>query len=99
MSNQTVLTDRTVSISEMRKNPTRYFQDGPVAVLSHNRTAGYMVSPELFERMASLLSQTQEASGVTARFKISPERLKEVAQRGFERMENLKPEDIGAFAE
>lgn len=53
----TVLTDLAVSISEFKKNPAEVLRKAgvrPVAVLSHNRPAFYMVEPKLF---ASLLEQ------------------------------------------
>lgn len=99
MSSQTVLAQKTVKVSELRKNPTKFFEDGPVAVLSHSRTAGYMVNAELFERMASVFLQTQQEPGFTANFRVSSERLKEIGKKGFELMENPKPEEIGEFAE
>ena len=51
---QAIYADYCVSISEFKKNPAqtlRSAENKPVAVLSHNRTAFYMVTPELFEAM------------------------------------------------
>ncbi len=50
----TILTDFTVSISVFKKNPTKVLReagDAPVAVLSHNRTAFYVVEPKVYENM------------------------------------------------
>ena len=49
---ETILADQTVSMSEFKKNPAavlRQAQSKPVAVLSHNKAAFYMVEPRLFE--------------------------------------------------
>ncbi len=35
-----ILAEKSVNISELRKNPAKYFIDQPVAVLSNNRPAG-----------------------------------------------------------
>jgi len=56
---QTLLVDRTVSMSEFKKNPAsvlRQAQNHPVAVLSHNKPAFYMVEPALFEAMLDELA-------------------------------------------
>jgi antitoxin StbD len=50
----TILTDFTVSISVFKKNPAKVLReagDAPVAVLSHNRTAFYIVEPKVYENM------------------------------------------------
>jgi len=50
-----VLTDHTVSISELKTNPQKALSSGegsPVAVLNHNKVEFYIVSPELFELLS-----------------------------------------------
>lgn len=45
---------QTISISEFKRNPAQALRvagDQPVAVLSHNRPAFYMVPPKLFQRL------------------------------------------------
>ena len=50
-----------VSISELKKNPSAVFEgaeDYPVAVLKRNKTAGYVVSKEMFEKMVELVEES-----------------------------------------
>lgn len=61
---QTIYADYCVSISEFKKNPAqtlRSAENKPVAVLSHNRAAFYMVTPELFEAMVDALADLELA--------------------------------------
>ncbi len=56
---QTLVVDRTVSMSEFKKNPAsvlRQAQNHPVAVLNHNKPAFYMVEPAFFEAMLDELA-------------------------------------------
>jgi len=46
VSTQTILADETVSISEFRKKNQEYFTGHAIAVLSSNRTAGYIIGAE-----------------------------------------------------
>ena len=58
---QSLLTDLTVSMSDFRKNPAKVLRDAktqPVAVLSHNKAAFYMVDPVLFE---ALIDEVEDA--------------------------------------
>lgn len=55
----TIYADQTISMSEFKKNPAQVLREAgekPVAVLSHNRPAFYMVSPRLFESMLEELA-------------------------------------------
>lgn len=54
----TIYADQTISMSEFKKNPAQVLReagDQPVAVLSHNRPAFYMVTPKLFESLVEEL--------------------------------------------
>lgn len=56
---QTIYSDVMISMSEFKKNPAAVLRDAknrPVAVLSHNKTAFYMVEPALFEAMLEELA-------------------------------------------
>lgn len=49
-----IYADLSISMSEFKKNPAQVLRtagEKPVAVLSHNRPAFYMVSPMLFEAL------------------------------------------------
>lgn len=59
---QTLYTDLTVSMSDFKKNPAKVLRDAgaqPVAVLSHNKAAFYMVEPGLFEAMLEDLADAR----------------------------------------
>lgn len=59
---QSLHTDLTVSMSEFKKNPARVLRDAgaqPVAVLSHNKAAFYMVEPGIFEAMLEDLADAR----------------------------------------
>ncbi len=59
---QAIFADMTVSMSEFKKNPAavlRQANSRPVAVLSHNTAAFYMVEPRLFEAMLDELADQE----------------------------------------
>ncbi len=51
-----ILAEKSVNITELRKNPAKYFIDQPVAVLSNNRPAGYLLSASAFEALMDMLA-------------------------------------------
>ena len=54
-----IYADFSVSMSEFKKNPAQVLRTAgkkPVAVLSHNRPAFYMITPELFEALVEAMS-------------------------------------------
>ena len=58
---QSLLTDLTISMSDFKKNPAKVLRDAktqPVAVLSHNKAAFYMIDPVLFE---ALIDEVEDA--------------------------------------
>ncbi|SEJ38764.1 antitoxin StbD [Azotobacter beijerinckii] len=61
---QSVLADKAVSVSELKKNPSAVIggaDGGPVAVLNHNRVVGYLVPAEVFEAMIERLEDLELA--------------------------------------
>ena len=67
---QIMFTDRTVSISDFKKNPAAVLRTAgqhPVAVMSHNKPAFYMVEPKLFEAMLEEISDHEIRQTVLAR--------------------------------
>jgi antitoxin YafN len=60
MATQRILAEETISISEMRKHPTEYFTDHPIAVLNRNQTEGYMLGKALAEGSAQFLANAKE---------------------------------------
>lgn len=67
---QSVLADKAVSVSELKKNPSAVIggaQGGPVAVLNHNRVMGYVVPAAAFEAMVERLEDLELAELARAR--------------------------------
>lgn len=81
---QTIYTDRTVSISEFKQNPTKAVAaaDGkPLAVLKNNKPGFYAVPSDLFEQIADILDDLVIADVVRqrmARGKFVPVKLEEL---------------------
>lgn len=70
---ESVFSDLSISISEFKKNPAETLRKAgarPVAVLSHNKPAFYMVEPKLFELMLEQLADLDLADLVAARMKM-----------------------------
>lgn len=54
-----IYADYSISMTEFKKNPAQVLRtagEKPVAVLSHNRPAFYMLTPRLFEALVEELS-------------------------------------------
>lgn len=99
MSTHKILAEETVSVSELRKNPSLYFTDHPIAVMSHNHAAGYVVGAELFETMMQLIEQTQATKAVVGQFRPAAARLKEIAAGSAEFLLHANEDELGQFSE
>ncbi len=67
---ESILADKTVSMSEFKKNPAAVLRDAqrrPVAVLNHNKAAFYMIEPALFQAMLDELADQELYQTVLAR--------------------------------
>jgi antitoxin StbD len=65
-----ILADMAVSMSEFKKNPAAVLREAhnrPVAVLNHNKTAFYMIEPELFEAIMEEIADQDLYKKVLAR--------------------------------
>ncbi|MFP1780312.1 type I toxin-antitoxin system antitoxin YafN [Lonsdalea quercina] len=94
-----ILAEKSINITELRKNPAKYFIDEPVAVLSNNRPAGYMVSARVFEELIDLLEEKQGRVHTTARFRPSAERLSGIADSGQKLLQNASDKELTEFTE
>ena len=95
MSIQLMLAEKTVSVTEIRKKPCDYFLDEPVAVLSNNKTAGYMIGAKLYEQMIALI----ESQSKTSRFRPSQARLAQIAEHGSTSLLAASEDELGEFSE
>ncbi len=58
----TIYANLSVSMTEFKKNPAKIVRSAdkkPVAVLSHNKPAFYMLAPELFEALLDELDDKE----------------------------------------
>jgi antitoxin YafN len=94
-----ILAEETVPVSELRKNPGRYFTDRPIAVMSHNQATGYVVGAELFEKMLAIIEQNQAGKSVTGQFRPSANRLQQIIAESASYLQDATDEDLGHFSE
>jgi len=62
MESEEILSDISVSVTELKKNPMAAVQAGegfPVVVLNHNRPAFYCVPPEAYELLMDKLEDVE----------------------------------------
>lgn len=65
-----VLADFSVSISELKKNPSALIAQAsgsPIAVLNHNKAAAYLIPAETYEAMMEMLEDIELAKLVEER--------------------------------
>lgn len=99
MSTQKILADETVSITDFRRKPQAYFTDHAIAVLSNNRTAGYILGAEVYETLLSVLQQSQQFDSFEGRFRPTAARMREIAEHGGELLKQASEEDLSSFSE
>lgn len=95
MSTHQIFAEKTASISDVRKNVNQYFIDEPVAVLSNNKTKGYMLSAELFEKMMMIIS----AQSCDSTFRPASARLEVIAHMSEDILLRLNEDELGEFVE
>jgi len=67
---QQILADFTVSVSELKKNPSALLSQAkgsPIAVLNHNKPAAYLIPAETYEALMELLEDYELARIVEER--------------------------------
>ncbi len=67
-----VLADYSVSISELKRNPTALINEADgsaIAILNHNKPAAYLVPAETYELLMDMLDDAELAKLVEARSK------------------------------
>lgn len=97
MSTSPIYAEQTVSITDLRKSPASYFKGEPVAVLSNNRTAGYIVPAEVYQHMVKMIEQAYPEG--RSRFRPSRARLDAIVAEGNELLINASPDELGRFSE
>ena len=97
MSTSPIYAEQTVSITDLRKSPASYFKNEPVAVLSNNRTAGYIVPAEVYQHMINMIEQAYPEG--RSRFRPSRARLDAIVAQGAELLANASPADLEHFSE
>ncbi|EFU5825484.1 TPA: antitoxin [Enterobacter cloacae] len=68
----TIHSDTTASVSELKKNPMATVKAGagyPVAIMNHNQPAFYCVPAELYEKMLEYIDDQELATLVEKRSK------------------------------
>jgi PHD/YefM family antitoxin component YafN of YafNO toxin-antitoxin module len=70
--------EKSVSISEFRRNPSRCFLPGPVEVLSRGRPIGYLLDAELFEAMLEALARHDEPTTLRKELGLTDDWLRKV---------------------
>ncbi len=97
MATNPIYAEQTVSITDLRKSPATYFINEPVAVLSNNRTAGYIVPAEVYQHMVNMIEQAYPEG--RSRFRPSRVRLDDIIAQGNELVANASAADLERFSE
>ncbi|TXS96188.1 antitoxin of toxin-antitoxin stability system [Parahaliea maris] len=96
MNIQALLAEETISITKLRSQLAKVLQrPGPVAVLSNNETAGYVINAEVFARLVAAAEKGEP--GIRAQFQPTSARLREITGRSAELLANASPEQLDEF--
>lgn len=66
----TILANKTISITELKKNPScaiNQAEQETVAVLRHNTPAAYLLSPKLYEKLINILEDYELGMAIKER--------------------------------
>lgn len=99
MKTNLILAEKSVSISALRNNPAQYFGNEPVAVLNHNKPAGYLLGAALFEEIVKMLSALEESQTFIGRFQPRGAELAELCKKGADLMLEATQEEMEGFTE
>lgn len=94
-----IFAEKSINITELRKNPVKYFIDEPVAVLSNYRPADYMVSAKVFEELIDLPEEKPGRAHIAARFRPNAGRLNDIANNGQKLLQAASDKDLTEFTE
>lgn len=97
MTTHVILAEKTVSITDFRTEPSKYFAGEPVAILSNNKIAGYVLNPEAFQAMVVLLEKVSPE--VRGQFRPSKARLEAISRKGTEILLEATEADLADFIE
>lgn len=88
---QNIYAEKSVSITDLRKDIKSYLIDEPVAVLSNNKTVGYVMSEYAFRGLVdSIIANTKRTKGTRA----TKEELREISLICEKYLEKLSDDDI-----
>lgn len=98
MGIQPLYAEETISITKLRTQLAKVLKrERPVAILSHNETAGYIVNAAVFARLVELAESA--APGVSAEFRPSAARLREITSRSAAVLLDSTDEELAEFDE
>lgn len=98
MASQPLFAEETISITKLRTQLAKVLKrKRPVAILSHNETAGYIVNAEVFARLVELAELA--APDIRAEFRPSAARLQEITKASAEIVLDSTDEELAEFEE
>lgn len=57
-----ILTNRSVSISELKRSPSAVLAEAnnePLAILNHNKPAAYLLTPQLYQKLLERFEESE----------------------------------------